>query len=279
MEKFYTIGEMARLNNISIESLRHYDRCDLLKPDYINEKTGYRYYSIKSFMKLDIIKKCKAIGLQLNEIKEIMNDYNSLKSILKTLTKQKKIVNDKLQELNNIKDSIQSLENDIKHCFDIGMNTVFIKHNEKREMIKYDYSGRYTEEFEINLRKSLVEIEEIYNTFNYQIVFSTSYKDLINKEKLTYLKTMIKTDNILKNDERILTLPKGNYLTLYFDDTFYDTKKYYKTIINYIKENNINVIGNFHEIYIITRGNNNGQIKSLAQIEILIQDEYQYSYK
>lgn len=93
MEKYFSIGEMAKLNNISIETLRHYDRYNLLNPDYINEKTGYRYYSIKSFMKLDIIKKCKAIGLSLDEIKDVMNDYDSLGSILKTLEKQKDLVN------------------------------------------------------------------------------------------------------------------------------------------------------------------------------------------
>ena len=236
MEKYFSIGEMAKLNNISIETLRHYDRYNLLNPDYINEKTGYRYYSIKSFMKLDIIKKCKAIGLSLDEIKDVMNDYDSLGSILKTLEKQKDLVNKKLHELNTIKESIEHLENDIKDSLAIGLNNVFIKYNEERKMIKYNYSGRYTEEFEMNLRKSLVEIEEMYNTFNYQIVFSTSYNDLINKDKLTYTRTMIKTEDVLNTDERIIILPKGNYLTMYFDDTFYDIKKYYNLIINYIKE-------------------------------------------
>ncbi|WP_195938914.1 MerR family transcriptional regulator [Romboutsia sp. 1001713B170131_170501_G6] len=271
MEKYFSIGEMAKLNNISIETLRHYDRYNLLNPDYINEKTGYRYYSIKSFMKLDIIKKCKAIGLSLDEIKDVMNDYDSLGSILKTLEKQKDLVNKKLHELNTIKESIEHLENDIKDSLAIGLNNVFIKYNEERKMIKYNYSGRYTEEFEMNLRKSLVEIEEMYNTFNYQIVFATSYNDLINKDKLTYTRTMIKTEDALNTDERIIILPKGNYLTMYFDDTFYDIKKYYNLITNYIKENNIKVIGDFHEIYIITRANSSGEIKALAQIEILIE--------
>lgn len=272
MENYYSIGEMSKLNNISIETLRHYDRQNLLSPDYINEKTGYRYYSAKSFMKMDIIKKCKAIGLSIEEIKEVMKDYDSLESIVKVLENQKEIVNEKLNELESIKKGIESLENDIKNAFNIGLNQIYIRHNEERKLIKYDYSGRYTQEFEINLRKSLVDIENNYNSFNYQIVFVTSFSDLKNKDDLTYIKTMINPDNIIQKDEKVVTFPKGNYLTMYFDDTFYDTKKYYDIMLKYIKDNNIKVTGDFHEIYIMTRANQSGEIKALAQIEILIED-------
>ena len=82
MKKYFSIGEMSKLYNISIETLRHYDRIGILKPEYINKKTGYRYYSTKSFISLDLIKNCKAIGLPLEEIKEIKEDYTSLDSIL-----------------------------------------------------------------------------------------------------------------------------------------------------------------------------------------------------
>ena len=89
IESYFSIGEMAKLHNISIETLRHYDRQNLLKPDYINPNTGYRYYSMKSFFKMDIIKKCKAIGFSLEEIKETMKNYDSIESILGILENQK----------------------------------------------------------------------------------------------------------------------------------------------------------------------------------------------
>ena len=92
MKKYFTIGEMSKLHNISIETLRHYDRFGILKPEYINEKTGYRYYSTKSFITIYLIKQCKAIGLSLDEIKEIINDYTSLDSVL-NIIKEKGICN------------------------------------------------------------------------------------------------------------------------------------------------------------------------------------------
>lgn len=270
MENYFSIGEMAKLHNVSIETLRHYDRQDLLKPDYINENTGYRYYSMKSFIKMDIIKKCKAIGLALDEIKETMKNYDSIESILKILEKQKEIVDKKLESLRHIKDSIENMQSDINESLEIGINKIYVKHNEKRKMIKYDYSGRYTKEFELKLRKTLLEVERMQDNYDHKIVFSASFKDLIEEDKLTYIKTMISLDNINNLEKEIVTLPEGEYLTMYFDDNFYNTKKYYNEIIKYIKENNIEISGDFHEIYIMTRANVDGEIMALAKIEILL---------
>ena len=270
VENYFSIGEMSKLHNVSIETLRHYDRQELLKPDYINENTGYRYYSMKSFIKMDIIKKCKAIGLALDEIKETMKNYDSIQSIVGILEKQKEIVDMKIDSLRSIKDNIESLQSDIYESLNIGINEIYIKHNEQREMIKYDYSGRYTKEFELKLRKTLLEVEEIENNHNYKIVFSASYEELIEDNILTYIKTMISLDKIPNIENEIITFPKGNYLTMYFDDNFYNTKKYYDEIIKYIKENNIKVEGDFHETYIMTRANTAGEIMALARIEILI---------
>ena len=40
--------------------------------------------------------------------------------------------------------------------------------------------------------------------------------------------------------------------------------------MNYIEENNIEILGDFYEIYIITRVSSDGVEKSLGKIQILI---------
>ncbi len=271
MKKYFSIGEMSKLHNISIETLRHYDRTGILKPEYINEKTGYRYYSTQSFITIDLIKKCKAIGLSLDEIKEIKNDYTSLESILTIIKNQKNIIDKKIVELNNIKKSIQNLESSISEALDIGINKFFIKYNKERKLKKYKYTRRYTEEFEIQLRKSLREIEKEYNCSDVKIAFETSYDGLVKRNELIHTKAMLELDyNILVDKDDIITLKEGNYLTFYFDDNFYDNKKYYYNVIDYIKNNNIDVVGEFYEIYEMTRVSSDGEVKSLAKIEILL---------
>lgn len=272
MKKHFSIGEMSKLHNISIETLRHYDRFGILKPEYTNEKTGYRYYSTKSFIKIYLIKQCKAIGLSLDEIKEIINDYTSLESVLNIIKNQKEIIDKKIIELNSIKSSIENLENSIEEALDVGINEIFIKYNNERKLKTYNYTSRYTEEFEMQLRKSLLEIEKEYNCFNSKIAFETSYKDLTKNDEVVHTKTMIELDgNMLgEDDTTIVILPKGNYITFYFDDNFYDNKKYYSKVIEYINSNNLNIIGDFYEIHEMTRVSKDGEAKSLAKIEILL---------
>ena len=138
-------------------------------------------------------------------------------------------------------------------------------------MKKYNYTHRYTEEFEMQLRKSLLEIEKEYNNFNSKIAFETSLKELVENNNVIHTKTMIGLDCTLSEDEEpVVVLPEGDYITFYFDDNFYDNKKYYNKVLEYINNNKIDVIGEFYEIHEMTRVSKDGETKSLAKIEILI---------
>ena len=271
MKSKFSIGEVAKIHNVTVETLRHYDRVGLLKPSYINSNTGYRYYSAKDFIILDLIKQCKAMGLSLDEIKNIIENYTSPESVLHVIRKQKVIIDEKIKELNKIKDNITFLEERIKVSLDEGLNKIFIKFYEERIFIKYDNTNRFTEEFEVNLSKILAEVERKYTYFNKELGFVISYKDLKEDNKVTYRNTMIDFTgrmNITEYDKSIL--PRGKYLTLNFDDDYNYTRKYYDIIMEFIEKNNIQILGDFYETYIITRISSNGMEKSLGKIQILI---------
>lgn len=51
-EGLISIGKMAKMNRISIPTLRLYDERGLLKPRYIDPETGYRYYDINQNARL-----------------------------------------------------------------------------------------------------------------------------------------------------------------------------------------------------------------------------------
>ena len=70
--KRYTIGKMAKLNNVTEQTLRLYDKMGLFKPAYVDEHNGYRLYDIGQSARLDIIQYLKNLGMTLKEIKEIL---------------------------------------------------------------------------------------------------------------------------------------------------------------------------------------------------------------
>ena len=63
--ELFQIGEVSRLFHISVSILRHYDRIGLLKPEYTDPDTGYRYYSTRQFECLNTIRYLRALAMPL----------------------------------------------------------------------------------------------------------------------------------------------------------------------------------------------------------------------
>lgn len=66
----YKIGELSRLCNIPVKTLRYYDSEGLLIPDEIDRFTGYRYYSAARLADCNRIISLKELGFSLEEIKK-----------------------------------------------------------------------------------------------------------------------------------------------------------------------------------------------------------------
>ena len=68
--KELSIGQMARLNGLSEQTLRLYDKAGLFSPMYRDAENGYRYYDIRQSAQLDMIQHMKALGMSLKDIRE-----------------------------------------------------------------------------------------------------------------------------------------------------------------------------------------------------------------
>ena len=84
-----TIGQMARLNHVSEQTLRLYDNIGLFSPSHRGEN-GYRYYDIKQSAVLDIIQYMKSLGMSLKEIQLQLEkkDLTLIESVLREKQRQ-----------------------------------------------------------------------------------------------------------------------------------------------------------------------------------------------
>ena len=55
-KKLLQIGEVAKIFHVSMGTLRHYEQAGLLDPEYVDEKTGYRYYGVRQLEVLNTIR-------------------------------------------------------------------------------------------------------------------------------------------------------------------------------------------------------------------------------
>jgi DNA-binding transcriptional MerR regulator len=69
----FSIGEFARLGDVSVRTLRHYDEIGLLKPAQVDAVTGYRGYSPDQLGKLNRIIALKGFGLSLAQVRRLLD--------------------------------------------------------------------------------------------------------------------------------------------------------------------------------------------------------------
>ena len=106
MKECYSIGETARLLGVSTQTLRYYDRENILKPMHINEQTGYRYYSYTQFHTIDRIKYLQGFGLSLGEIGAILRD-GTAQALLPRLAARKEAL---LEQINQTVEQIKDID-------------------------------------------------------------------------------------------------------------------------------------------------------------------------
>lgn len=112
------ISEFAHLVQISTKTLRHYDKIGLLKPDYVEPMTNYRYYSVKQLHRLNRILALKALDLSLEQIAQILDDELSAEQIRGMLKLKQAQIQARLAEeearLAYVQSKIQQIENEGK---------------------------------------------------------------------------------------------------------------------------------------------------------------------
>lgn len=93
------IGEFARICRTKISVLRHYDKEGLLIPDFVDEFTGYRYYSKEQITVFNRITALKKAGFSLPEIKDIHKDGKSSEELIVLFEKKKTELDETLLNL------------------------------------------------------------------------------------------------------------------------------------------------------------------------------------
>ena len=129
-----TIGKLAQMANVGVETIRFYQRKELLREPI---STGsVRTYSEEDAQKIIFIKKAQELGFSLAEVKELLELNTKPRSTCanvkkKTLAKIEEI-DQKIVDLNRMKKSLEKLscacdstqdnfkDYKVQECFEIG---------------------------------------------------------------------------------------------------------------------------------------------------------------
>ena len=134
----YKIGELSKLCNISVKTLRYYDSEGLLVPDRIDKFTGYRYYSASKLVNCYRIIALKELAANTVGVNNSIFDVelNSLLTLYKTL----------VTEINTLEKEINLLIEEVHPHYlsvpGIGSISAAIIYSEYGDISNFDNPGQ-----------------------------------------------------------------------------------------------------------------------------------------
>lgn len=101
MKDYFTIGELANLFAIDVQTLRYYDSIGLLVPSHRDAHNGYRLYKFDQIYQVASIRYLKRIGYSLNQIRQYL-DSRTLEHTMQHLHDQSQELKRRWNELIDI---------------------------------------------------------------------------------------------------------------------------------------------------------------------------------
>ncbi|GEM45473.1 MerR family transcriptional regulator [Deinococcus cellulosilyticus] len=82
MQEQLTISRFAFLAGLPPKTLRYYDEIGLLKPAWVDDLTGYRYYTVSQISLAGKIRKWRQIDLPLEDIRSLLDHPECIQEVL-----------------------------------------------------------------------------------------------------------------------------------------------------------------------------------------------------
>ena len=107
-----TIGKLAKQTEVTIETIRHYQRIGLLtEPE--KPQDGYRYYSDDAITRIRFIKRAKQAGFSLKEITTLLSLDGAHCEDIRQLAEQKcQQIDQQIMDLTALRQVLGTLVND-----------------------------------------------------------------------------------------------------------------------------------------------------------------------
>lgn len=219
--KKYKISDFAKIKNIDAQTLRYYDKLGLLRPEYVDYSSKYRYYTINQFIKADVIKFNKMLDLSLKEI--ISNQQiRSLEKKLEIIKNQKIELENKIQKyqsiVTNIEEVLKTVEKAMVQYDKLKDNPCVKEYNDLVGIIGDCDDANEWYEFE----KKIKEISDRY----------PNYSEVGYNHGLVLIGSF---DFIIKNDDALIKKILLPYNLTNFDDENIERYKLGKCIVAYHK--------------------------------------------
>lgn len=268
MKDKFLIGELSKVFNISTDTLRHYDKIGLFKPDY-DQDNRYRYYSVEKFFTLSRILFLKNLGISLEEIKNYFNNQNT-DHLLMLLKNEEAEIEDQINRLMNLKKKITS-KIDLIEGVDKYIDEIRVERLPERWGVFIDIEN-IEDEYEIknSFKKHEAYLKMSSWLIEGQIYTSITKKDMLAQrfERFNYFIEILSRED--SSNTQLIILPEKEYACVVFSGPYSMIAEYYTMLIKWIEDNGYEIAGDSIEKNIVDYGFSDSEEEYISEIQIPI---------
>ena len=266
----FQIGDIAKMFCLSVGTLRHYEKMGLLIPEYIDENTGYRYYSTRQFESLNTIRYLRVLDTPLEQISVFLKNRD-VDHIQELLQQQKETVICKRKELEIIERKIDNRLRQIEDAVSSELDTIrFVTYPARR--ITWIRNPLYVYSY-LDLEVPIRQLEGKQKdalVFLGKIGVGITKEHLIEQEYQKYDMVFMLLDPEDEFEGDVEELSSETCVTLRFCGSHADAPAQYQKLATFIVDHNLQIAGFSKEITLIDYGITNDTDKFVTEIQIPI---------
>lgn len=273
MKELFSIGEMAKLFQTNIRTLRYYDDIGLLPPERKDPATGYRYYSTKQFERMNTIKYLRALDMPLERIARFFDskDTDTLKDLLK---EQQRETEERIAALRQIGKKIERRLYQIDDALTSSLCQIKELHLPPRRAAILRQEIPSDDDLEVPIRQ-LERANDLEGLmFLGNVGVSIDRQNIIRGDYSSFSAIFVLLDEEIIEDSEVQSfLPENDYAVIRFSGKHTEAGQYYQCLLNYFQEHHYKICGDSVEITLIDYGITNDSEKFVTEIQLPFQKE------
>ena len=269
----FQIGDMARLFDLSVSSIRHYEALGLLTPEYIDPATGYRYYGPRQFEVFNTIRYLRALDMPLQEIADFLQNRD-VDRIEEKLRQQKAAVSRKQRELQRVERKIDNRLRALREARTAMLDVIELIDAPPCRIFWMNESLRVSSYQDLELPViRLAQAQPEALIFLGKVGVGISQSHLLTGSFEQYDGMFLVLDDEDRFSGDILQLPQTRCARVRFRGSHTEAPAQYRQLMAYIRAQKLEPAGFSREITMIDYGITNDTGKFLTEISIPVQNE------
>lgn len=266
--QIFRIGEVAGMFHISMGTLRHYEQAGLLRPEYVDPDTGYRYYSARQLEVLNTIRYLRVLDIPLAEIAEFLQN-REVDVIEEKLVHQQEIIARKQKELELIARKIDHRLEQLRDARSSRLDEITVRRLPAGKFIRIRDSIRIRSY--LDLETSIQRLQKDQKeplVFLGKVGVGISQEHLEAQEYRKYDTVFLLLDEEDAYDGTPEQFDEQTCVCIRFCGSHTEAPQYYAMLMNYIREHDLRADGFSREITLIDYGFTGDTEKFVTEISI-----------